>query len=105
MAKTIEINVEQNELIRKIADEKGMKNSYLLQKFFARRFPTEMNEIYIGEWVGRFMSGNPTSSMDFESMIFYVQIIAEVFEHDIKVKIVSEALKKAQDNLKEKESK
>ncbi|MAH48587.1 hypothetical protein CMI37_22370 [Candidatus Pacearchaeota archaeon] len=97
-----EIN-EQIELIRRIANEKGMRNSYLLERFFAVRLPLEMNESYIGEWVTRFQSGNPVTYMDFQSILAYMKVIADIYDQERKVKLVSEAIKKAQIELKKKE--
>lgn len=70
-----EIKLTQVELIRTIADKKGLRDSSLLEKFFAIRFPSEMDESYIGEWVTRFMSGNPVCYMDILSKKSYLKAI------------------------------
>ena len=72
-----EIKLTQVELIRTIADKKGLRDSSLLEKFFAIRFPNEMNESYIGEWVTRFMSGNPIGYMDSISKNSYLMAISD----------------------------
>ncbi len=59
------------EQIRKIAREKGLWNCELFEKFITKRFPNEASEEYVREWVGRFLSGNPTAYMDSESKKAY----------------------------------
>lgn len=67
----------KEENIRKIAQEKGMKETDLFVEFIQKRFPNESDSItsYVGEWVDRFLSGNPTLYMDNESLGVYVSLI------------------------------
>ena len=96
---TVTEELTQEELIRKIGYEAGMNNTSLIEKFFAIRFPSERNESYIGEWVSRFKSGNPVVNMDYQSLIAYVKVVVDVLEYNLKVKIISNAIKKAREQL------
>ena len=65
------------ERIRKIAIEKGLKNTKLFEKFITQRFPEEESEEYIGEWAKRFLRGRPMDYMNKKSKDIYIEILQE----------------------------
>ncbi len=65
----------EEEQIRKIAREKGMRNEELFVRFMQIRFPNEQSPDYVGEWADRFLSGDPTVYMDDKSKEAYLQAI------------------------------
>lgn len=61
--------------IRKIAQQKGMRNEELFIKFISERLTNETHESYVEEWADRFLSGNPTSYMDNKSFDIYIKLL------------------------------
>ena len=57
--------------------KKEFKGNYdLFVKWFMLRFPNELCESYVNEWIDRWMSGTPTSYMDNESLALYIKVIS-----------------------------
>lgn len=65
----------KEEIIRMLANKKGLRNQDLFVRFFIRRFPNENDNIhsYCNEWIDRFMSGNPLVYMDDQSKRIYLE--------------------------------
>jgi len=61
--------------LRNLALGEGLVQPNLFVKFMMSRFPDEQHDSYILEWVGRFLSGDPTRYMDIESLAKYKELI------------------------------
>jgi len=58
-----------------VANKVGMRINELYAEFMIKRFPNERSISYMREWAFRFMSGNPVSYMDNESLDIFKGLI------------------------------
>ena len=64
--------------VRRFANKHGLENAHVFSEWYVKRFPTQThNEDYMGIWVERFKSGNPTRAMDAESVKDYFIVIGK----------------------------
>tara|TARA_Y100000310_G_scaffold217932_1_gene219053 strand:+ start:1005 stop:1280 length:276 start_codon:yes stop_codon:yes gene_type:complete len=78
MKQTNRTEKEYRELLNELSQKVGMRNYDLFVNFMVNRFPNEISISYIREWAFRFMSGNPTSYMDSESLDIYKELIKSI---------------------------
>ena len=72
----------EEQMIRAIALDEGMRNEDLFVKFMQKRFPNEKMDSYVREWANRFLSGNPVCHMDLESKKIYISLLWGGIEND-----------------------
>jgi len=68
-------NFGYKQQLEEIAQSVGMRDYRLFVRFMIRRLPNEQSYAYMKEWAFRFMSGDPTSRMDNESIKIYVGLL------------------------------